>query len=337
MTFKYQNLVWNMNISEIDGDNLANTPVGLTSNYMWTDLYGEGISGILSEQAGAWYYKQNLGDLDHAGAQFSAIHQVAETPSISGLGRGDLALQDLDANGQKQVVANTPDIKGYYGVNTQGSAQMLLAPFVPFKSIPNIDWRDPNTRFIDLNGDGRPELAVTEENAFVWFENIGKEGYKEGVKVFKSIDEEHGPAIAFSDNSQSIYLADLSGDGLTDIVRIRNGEICYWPNLGYGKFGAKISMSNAPLFDSSDQYNPNYLHLADISGTGATDIIYLGSNKFKAFINLSGNSWSDAHEIDPFFQVDNHGKLAVLDLLGTGTSLYCMVNRPPRKTCHVLH
>ncbi len=25
-------------------------------------------------------------------------------------------------------------------------------------------------------------------------------------------------------------------------MRIRNGEVCYGPNLGYGPFGAKVSM-----------------------------------------------------------------------------------------------
>ena len=93
----------------------------------------------------------------------------------------------------------------------------------------------------------------------------------------------------------------MVGDGLTDIVRIRNGEICYWANMGYGRFSAKVSMSNAPYFDHADAFNPQYLHLADVSGTGATDIIYLGKNSFKSYINLSGNAWSDAHEIDPCF------------------------------------
>ena len=95
----------------------------------------------------------------------------------------------------------------------------------------------------------------------------------------------------------------MSGDGLTDIVRIRNGEVCYWANKGYGKFSAKINMGNAPLFDTPDLFNPQYLHLADVSGTGASDIIYLGENKFKAFINLSGNAWSNAYEIEPFFPI----------------------------------
>ena len=34
----------------------------------------------------------------------------------------------------------------------------------------------------------------------------------------------------------AVFLADMSGDGLTDLVRIRNAEVCYWPNLGHGRF-----------------------------------------------------------------------------------------------------
>ena len=64
-----------------------------------------------------------------------------------------------------------------------------------------------------------------------------------------------GPRLVFADGTQSIYLADLSGDGLTDLVRIRNGEVCYWPNLGYGRFGAKVTMDNAPWFDAPDQFD----------------------------------------------------------------------------------
>jgi len=59
-------------------------------------------------------------------------------------------------------------------------------------------------------------------------------------------EEEAGPRAIFADPKQSIYLADMTGDGLSDILRIRNGEICYWPNRGYGRFDAKVAMDNAP-------------------------------------------------------------------------------------------
>ncbi len=321
--FEYQSADWNKTIHEVDSAHLANTPSGLTNKYQWTDLYGEGISGILSEQLNGWFYKQNLGNIETGNAQFAPLHKVVETPAIFGLNENLLSLQDLDANGKKQLVVNSSVLNGYYPMDTQSSAKMELNRFVSFKAYPTIDWQDPNTRFIDLNGDGRPDLVISEENAFVWYENKGKEGYNEAMRTVKALDEDQGPNILFSDSSQSIFLADLSGDGLTDIVRIRNGEICYWPNKGFGNFGAKVSMHNAPVFDLPDQYNPDFLHLADLSGTGATDLIYLGKNKFNAFINLSGNGWSASHDIDPFVKIDSAGKLSVIDLLGTGTS--CIV------------
>ena len=54
--------------------------------------------------------------------------------------------------------------------------------------------------------------------------------------------------------------------GLADLVRIRNGEVCYWPNHGYGRFGAKVTMDNAPWFDASDSFDPKRVRLADIDG-----------------------------------------------------------------------
>ena len=62
-------------------------------------------------------------------------------------------------------------------------------------------------------------------------------------------DEADGPRLVFADGTNAIFLADMSGDGLADLVRISNGEVCYWPNLGYGRFGGKVDMDDAPRFD----------------------------------------------------------------------------------------
>lgn len=318
--FTYQKLRWNKEIRTISKESIANAPVGLTNNYQLVDLYGEGISGILTEQGEGWFYKNNLGnDNEDNEVTFAPGKKVMPKPSFTGLANGVLSLQDLEASGEKQIVVNSPGVKGYFELTHDKNWK----PFKSFRNIANVNLQDPNTRLIDLNGDGQPELVVTEENVFVWYTADGKRGHLPAEFTHKTYDEEKGPAIVFADQTQTIFLADMVGDGLTDIVRIRNGEICYWANMGYGNFSAKISMGNAPLFDHPDTFNPQYLHLADVSGTGATDIIYLGKDTFKAFINLSGNAWSNAHEIEPFLPIDNNARLSVIDLLGTGTS--CIV------------
>ena len=84
--------------------------------------------------------------------------------------------------------------------------------------------------------------------------------------------------LVFADSTESIFLADMSGDGLTDLVRIRNGEVCYWPNLGYGRFGAKVTMDHSPRFDRPDLFDGRRIRLADIDGSGTADIIYFAGD-----------------------------------------------------------
>ena len=103
---------------------------------------------------------------------------------------------------------------------------------------------------MDLDGDGRADALITEDDALVWHPSLAEAGFGPAQRLAQPFDEERGPRLLFADGTQSIYLADMSGDGLTDLARVRNGEVCYWPNLGYGRFGPKVVMDNAPLFDN---------------------------------------------------------------------------------------
>ncbi len=177
---------------------------------------------------------------------------------------------------------------------------------------------------LDLNGDGKAELLITDDNVFTWYPSLGEKGYDTCRKVWQQFDEERGPHIVFNDPEQSIFLADMNGDGLTDIVRIKNGSVCYWPNLGYGKFGAKVTMDNAPQFDNPDQFNSAFIQLADIDGSGTTDIIYLGNQQATIWLNQHGNNFlPQPQRIDPFPEITSQSQISVIDLLGNGTS--CIV------------
>jgi len=240
------------------------------------------------------------------------------------LSSGLVTIQDLESNGTKCLVKYDDQPKGFFKLTPDEEWE----PFKNFESIPNIDTRDPNMRPIDLNGDGLVDLLFTEENKMRWYPGAGEKGFDVSRTVTKAIDEEKGPAILFEDRSQSIFLADMSGDGLTDIVRIRNGQVCYWPNLGYGHFGAKVNMDNAPLFDYTGKFNPAYLRLADIDGSGTIDIVYLGKNDFRVWMNLNGNAWTKQPQIiSPFPRINNLTDVFVIDFLGSGTA--CIVYSSP--------
>jgi len=319
LTFTYQLPIWNTAVEQVSAENRMNIPEGLTGNYRFTDLYNEGIAGIFTEQSEGWYYNSNLGE-----GVFTPANLVAPKPSFTGLSNGDLQLQSLTGDGRKFIVSGKRPHLGYFELTDE--TQRWL-PFKTFDRYPAIDLKDANVKLIDLNGDGMPEVVLSEEQVFTWYPAAGILGYDSPELAAKPYDEEKGPAIVFADPVQSIYLADMTGDGLTDIVRIRNGEICYWPNLGYGLFGAKVNMMNAPEFDTIDAFNPNYLRLADINGTGATDILYLGQNTLRAWLNLSGNAWGDRFEAPAFPDTASPNQLEVADFLGNGTS--CIIWSSP--------
>ncbi|TFH39602.1 MAG: toxin, partial [ANME-2 cluster archaeon] len=285
LEFEYSQAAIQDKIMDIDAESLENLTVGLDGSlYQWVDLDGEGLSGILTEQADAWFYKPNQG-----GGEFGPLQVLAEKPSLADRSSGRQQLMDLAGDGQLDLVQLSGPVSGFY----ERTHDHHWERFTPFISLPNINWNDPNLKFVDLTGDGHADILITEDQAFTWYPSLAETGFGPNEKVYQALDEETGPRLVFADGTQSIYLADLSGDGLTDVARIRNGEVCYWPNLGYGRFGAKVSMDNAPWFDHPDQFNQQRIRLADIDGSGTTDIIYLGSNGVHILFNQSANAWSE--------------------------------------------
>lgn len=316
-------------VEEIDPASLENLPIGVDgANYQWTDLHGEGIPGILSEQANSWWYKSNVSPVNEQQVAFSPMQQVISRPNMP-LASG-AQLMDLEGNGQLDLVMLDGPAPGFY----QHDKQQGWQSFTAFSSRVNRNFQDPNVKFIDLNGDGLADLLISEDNAFVWHASLAKSGFSPSQKVAQALDEETGPRLLFADSTQSIYIADFSGDGLTDLVRIRNGEICYWPNLGYCRFGAKVTMDNAPHFDHPDQFEHSRLRLTDIDGSGTMDLIYLHGDGVRLYFNQSGNSWSKAKKLKVFPRVDEIVSIAAIDLFANGTACLVWSSPLPGDTHH---
>src|SRR5580704_2491229 len=319
LEFTYSQPTVDPTVKFISREDVENVPVGLDqTQYRWIDLDSEGISGILAEQPEAWYYKRNLGQ-----ATFAPTELIAKEPRIAERAGVRQELLDLAGDGRKALVQFAEPLAGFSERDERGN----WGQFTPFESNPSISWNDPNLRMIDLDGDGFSDVLISEDEIFTWHRSFAKKGFGSFRTVRKPADEERGPALVFADPSESIYLADMTGDGLANIVRIRNGEICYWMNLGFGRFSEKVTMDQSPIFDHPDGFNQKQIRLADIDGSGTTDLIYLKHDSIRFWFNQSGNSWSDQHRIQNFPPVDDLSSVSTVDLFGNGTS--CLVWSSP--------
>jgi RHS repeat-associated protein len=303
----------------------------------WIDLDGEGAPGLLVQLDGVWYYQRNENVADafmDSDSESESIHteELATSPSQD-LGPVRIVnsyptledyrisyFEDLDGNGHQDLILHDQSGRtdGYY----EYYAKDEWTPFRSFRSILNFNLNDKSVHRLDLTGNGRRDVMCDTGSGIAWFPSLGKDGFGLG-KSCKG--EDCMQMILSGDPKTALYFVDMSGDGLADVLRIGNGQVSYCPNMGYGVFGAKIAMDNSPVFDSDDQFLFSRLHLLDLDGSGTTDMVYLSPNgEATAYINFSGNSWSDGMPLGGSFPgLNNISSVFTLDLLGKGSSCLC--------------
>jgi RHS repeat-associated protein len=316
------------------GEGLDNLPAGLDErNFRFVDLDGEGGAGVLVDTGTSLLYKRNLSQLGQGDTlRFGPLEMIEARPNALTLA-ATARLVDVEGDGALELANFARPLAGYYD-REQG-----WSSFHAFEAMPTLDFASDRVRMLDLTGDGLADVMITEDEVLAWHPSLGRKGFGAAARTPLGHDEEKGPAVVFSGRDETVFLADMSGDGLSDIVRIRNGEVCYWPNLGYGRFGAKVTMDAAPCFAAADEFDPRRLRLVDLDGSGPSDLVYLASDGPRLYFNRSGNAWSAPLPVAGFPRVDNVASFQCIDLLGKGTTCLAWSSPLPgdarRRLCYV--
>jgi RHS repeat-associated protein len=193
-----------------------------------------------------------------------------------------------------------------------------------------------NGRFADVDGDGRIDILKVRSDFFQVFHNLGATGgwgQPEEAPIPRSAGH-----VDFSDPGTT--LADLSGDGPIDLVKVEAlvhppaGYSCrylkYWPHYGHGRFldnerelliPLLLDDAGVPEDPFAHGLDPRRLKLADIDGDGYSDVVYISQEYVIVWLNNAGNCLSAPVKmrLSPTGPSDSEvGSLRVVDWFARG-------------------
>ncbi|WKJ90074.1 SpvB/TcaC N-terminal domain-containing protein [Methylomonas montana] len=287
----------------IDGPDL---PTGSLARpeFELADLFGNGLPDIL-EMNGTVRYWRNLGD-----GRFDRPREMAEAPAGLRLADPGVQMIDADGDGRIDLLVHRQGLSGYFPLRFNGLWDHQS--FQRYEFAPSFDLEDPEVKLLDLTGDGVTD-AIRSGSRLECFFNDAKRGWHASRSVERQALDVF-PNLNFSD--PRVKWGDFSGDGLQDVALVHDGHIEYWPNLGYGNWGKRISMRNSPRLPYG--YDPKRILIDDIDGDGLADLVYVDDRKLLLWINQGGNGWSDPIEISGTPRVSDMDAVRLVDVLGNG-------------------
>jgi RHS repeat-associated protein len=272
-------------------------------NVALVDLDGAGLPGVVATGSEGPVYWRNLGD-----GRWDRPRKLENFPATASLGDARAHFADLEGNGTADLLWGGEPFQGYYP-NTAGGQ---FEQFVRYRNPLAFDPGDARFRLYDLDGDGRADALYSGDKALLAFRNRGSEGWDGEPLRLSRRDAPDFPDVSFDD--PHVRLADMTGDGLTDIVRVRSGELVYWPYLGHGQWGDRQEMRKSPVLPRD--YDPGRLFLVDVDRDGLSDLVYVEAERVRIWINQDGRSFADPIPVE--VPPTAGATVALVDLFGTG-------------------
>lgn len=287
----------------VEGEDLPADAVA-SPDHALIDLTGDGLPDLLELGSVARFWP------NRGGGRFGSSLPFGQAPPGVRLGDPGVRILDADGDGRPDLMVSKQPVAGIYPL--RAARRPTWRRFRPTTVAPSFNLDDPEVRLVDIDGDGVTD-AVRSGTRLECFLADGEGGWSE-VRTAVRGDPSAFPDVAFSD--PRVRWADMTGDGLTDVVLLHKGSIEYWPSKGRGAWGRRTAMRHSPRLPEG--YASSQVLLGDIDGDGLADLVYVGERDTTVWINCGGLSWSKPVVIEGTPPLVTGGSVRLVDLLGGG-------------------
>jgi RHS repeat-associated protein len=346
-------------IKQVGGDPPHSVDEELTDYF---DVNADGLPDVLVTAPGVYgndygVFFNSFGGIRDTFGEVRQLGVVGVLGANSGtikLSNNNVAALDLDGDGIVDLL-HMPKVKTYatyrFTPPAAGASKWKLvgrAVDVANQQSPTVDLgKDAaETRILDVNFDGMVDLVVSAGTQFQTFLSLGRlpNGDSQfGHGSWKTSETStlsndpiskcvpySGTPVRFSDSD--IQLADMNGDGVQDIVRLRRGDLRYWPGRGNGFWGTgKLDDCPAGTFgdkryltmDSAPYYSDiqgTSLRMDDVNGDGLDDLVQVRFDAVDVWLNIDGKGWTPRYILDGTIASPSYAnRVRLMDINGSGT------------------
>ena len=202
-----------------------------------------------------------------------------------------------------------------------------------------------NYKFVDVNNDHLIDIVRTSGTLMSTWLNLGwvpggegqfgqafyddfNDTYTISTDPITSCLLQAGLPLSFSD--PKVRIADMNGDGISDIVRLQDNNVEYWPGRGPGLWGDDSTTSCPQGYGNNlqrDMDNSPWsiglflsrTHLVDLNADGAADLVQIYSHDVEIWYNEGGNRFSASVVLDAAVIFSEYD-VRFVDVDGSGTT-----------------
>lgn len=267
------------------------------------DYLGTSLPGVLRLGRDGATYWENRGE-----ANFGPPQRLRRLPGGISLNEDPVRFADLTGNGTADLLVGDP-IGGTWFEHDPANG---FAARRQLRLAAGFGLEDERSTFLDLDGDGLVDLLAFRDGTPFGF--INNDHGLEWTGPFVLPWGDLPPRL---DRDPRLRFADMTGDGLPDVVLLRSQAVTYWPNLGGGRLGAPITVEGTPAFEVPDP--DRNVYLADVDGDGAADLIMIGAGEVRIHLNQGGQRFGPAILIGRTPPLAS-SQAMLADMTGSGTT-----------------